>query len=34
MYKRRRNFLSLQTWMWFLGIQLQQRSPTFDKVSE
>ena len=25
---------SLYSWMWFLGIQLQESSPTFDKVSE
>ena len=30
--KQRRNF-SLCTWMWSQRIQLQEGSPTFDKVS-
>ena len=25
-------YLSLSTWIWSLGIQLQEGSPTFDKV--
>ena len=31
--KQRRNFIPLWTWKWSLGIQLQEGSPTFDKVS-
>ena len=32
--KQRRNFyFSLWTWIWSLGVQLQEGSPTFDKVS-
>ena len=30
--KQQRNFTSLSTWTWSLGIQLQEGSPTFDKV--
>ena len=34
--KGRQNFLSLSagTWLWFLEIQLQESSPTFEKVSD
>ena len=26
-------YFSFLTWIWFVGIQLQEGSPTFDKVS-
>ena len=26
-------YFSFSTWIWFLGIQLQEGLPTFDKVS-
>ena len=32
--KRRQNYFSFWTFTWFLGVQLQEVSPSFDGVSK